>query len=138
MRPLPLLGLLLAACGGPLDSGFSGSWLGTTTVTSSGQTPFTYSSRLLVATSGSTATAANICPDGSGFITAEGSGNSAEWSGTNVCRPFASSTCSSITVTFKQASMELHEDASLYASGSGTLSGCGNNMPFTMTFNGRK
>jgi len=141
--------LVLAACGDddgaaapapatPLNPAFSGTWTGTTTISAPGFAPLYYSSLLVIAVSGQTATVSAICPDGSGSISAQGSGDSAEWQGSFTCPPVALGTCPAITVTYQNASMTLNSNGTLTANGSGVASGCGFYSAVTLTFNGTK
>jgi hypothetical protein len=141
--------LILAACGDdggaaapapatPLNPAFSGTWTGTTTVSSPGVAPFSYSSSVVIAVSGQTATVSAICPDGSGSISAQGSGDSAAWQGSFTCPPIALDTCPAVTLTYQNASMTLNANGTLTASGSGIASGCAITLPVTLTFNGAK
>lgn len=138
-----LVAALMAACGGSsssgsdLDSGFSGTWTGPATLTMSGQTPQSYTGRLVIAVAGQNATFANICLDNSGSITIHGSGRSAAWSGNYACPPVAFTGCSSVTETFQSASVTLNGNA-LSAQGSGTMSGCSVTANFTITMTGNK
>jgi sarcosine oxidase gamma subunit len=142
-RMLFLAAALMAACGGSsssgsdLDPGFSGTWTGPATLTISGQTPQSYTARLVIAAAGQTATFSDVCFDGSGSITIHGSGRSATWSGSYACPPVAFTNCSSVTETFQSASVVLNGKA-LSAQGSGTASGCGLTKDFTITMTGSK
>ncbi len=142
--------LVLSACGSddggaaapapvtPLNPAFSGTWTGTTTVSFPGVTPFSYSSLVVIAVSGQTATVSAICPDGSGSISAQGSGDSAQWRGSFTCPPLALDTCPAVTLTYQNASMTLNSNGTLTANGSGVATGCGISSPVTLTFNGTK
>src|SRR5438128_1306077 len=94
------LGLIFAtvlACGGSSSGGsvntaMNGTWSGPATLTISGEPSQTLSGQLQVAVSGKNATFTGVCLDGSGSVTAHGSGNSASWSGSLVC-PAVQFTC---------------------------------------------
>jgi hypothetical protein len=93
----------------------------------------------VIAVSGQTATVSAICPDGSGSVSAQGSGNSAQWQGSFTCPPVAlAGTCAAITLTHQTASLMLDSTGTLTATGSGLASGCGITSALTLTFDGTK
>lgn len=122
----------------PLDPRFSGTWTGTTTVTSPGLSPVSYASALVVAAAGQTATVSEVCPGGGGSVTAQGSSDTARWSGRLTCAPVAFGGCGAVAVTFTEASLSLTASGTLNASGSGTADGCGISLPVTFSFAGTK
>lgn len=144
MRKALIAALAFAvACGGSegddsssLDPGLSGTWTGTTTVAFPGYAPVYYSSYMVIAVSGETAVASAICPDGTGTITARGSGKSAEWAGSYLCPPVAFDTCSAVSLTYQNATVTLNASGTVTANGSGVANGCGVSSPVTLTFNG--
>src|SRR5207237_87701 len=127
MRPQLIAIALACACGGSsggspnLDPAFSGTWTGPATLVVSGQGSQSYTARIVIAVSGQTATVADVCLDGSGSITAQGSGETASWQGSLTCPPVAFSNCSSVTEVFQSATTTLNGNA-LSAQGSGAIS----------------
>jgi hypothetical protein len=121
-----------------LDSNFSGTWNGTTTLTFTGNQPSAYASRVVVAVSGTSATLADVCPDGSGTITVTGSGESASWSGTLNCPSIAFTNCAAVAFTYHTGSMALNGNGSLTVQGTGLAAGCGVTLNLTTTFVGTK
>lgn len=136
----------LNACGGssddtgqpPLNPALSGIWTGTTTVSLPGYAPFSYSSYVVIAVSGHTATAAAICSDGSGSISTQGSGNTADWHGTYSCSPVALGSCPAVTLTFQSIVATLNGNGTLSAIGTGVTTGCATSSAATLTFFGSK
>jgi hypothetical protein len=135
----------LNACGGssddgepPLNPALSGTWTGSTTVSFPGFAPFSYASYVVIAVSGQTATAAAVCPDGSGSIAIQGSGDTAEWHGAYSCAPVALGACSTVTLTYQSIVATLNGSGTLSAVGSGVASGCGTSSAVTLTFSGSK
>ncbi len=142
MRRLLLLPILAAlACGGSndpvLDPAFAGTWTGTTTITFPGYAPFYSSGQLLIAVSGQDANVTEICPDGSGGVTATGTGENAAWSGTYACPAVALGTCASVAITYTSASAIL-SNTTLSVVAAGTASGCGTTSDVTVSFSGGK
>jgi hypothetical protein len=135
-RTRTLAVLVLCACGSsPLNSAFGKAWLGTSTVTIPGQAPVSFTSQLNITVSGDNATLTNLCPDGSGSLTATGSGNSAAWSGSVSC--FIPGNGCTLTLTYKSTALSLSSDnRTLTSDASGTASGCGLNTTFTVHFVG--
>jgi hypothetical protein len=150
--PLAAAALLLASCGdddddgsaapppaaAPLDPAFSGTWTGTTTVSSTAVDPLSFPSALVIAASGQTATVSAICPDGSGSVVAQGSGRSAQWQGSTACPPLETDVCSAVTLTFQNATLTLNEDGTLTTNAAGIATGCAITVPVTFTFDGTK
>jgi len=142
------MGTTLAACGGSdsgggggssLNPAFGGTWTGVTTVTVTGLSPFTFPSTLGIAVSGSTATINNVCPDGSGTIVGQGSGNTVSWSGTLTCPPVAvAGVCPAVTATYTSATATLNDNGTLTSAAAATASGCLLTSPATLTFTGSK
>jgi hypothetical protein len=121
-----------------LDSNFSGTWNGTTTLTFTGNQPSAYASRLVIAVSGGSATLADVCPDGSGTATVSGSGQSASWSGTLTCPAVQFTNCAAVAFTYQSATMTLSGNGSLTVQGTGLAAGCGVTLNLTTTFVGTK
>jgi len=135
-RPRTLALLALCACGSnTLNGAFAKAWLGTSTVTILGQAPVNFPSQLNITVSGDNATLTNICPDGSGSITATGSGNSAAWSGSVNC--FVPGNNCTLTLTYKSTALSLSSDnRTITSDASGTANGCGLSTTFTVHFVG--
>ncbi len=138
-------GIALWSCGGSGGSGsglnpaFTGAWNGTTTVTLQGFAPYSYSAHVNIAVSGSTGNITQVCTDGSGSISFQGSGSSAQWTGTATCPPVAvPGICSAVTLTYQSGSLTLNTANTLTAQGTGMASGCGTSRPATLTFVGSK
>jgi hypothetical protein len=98
-NPFIFVVAIALACGGSsnsqdLDPAFSGQWTGPATLTISGETPQSYTARLVIAVSGQNATFSDVCLDGSGSLTIQGSGRSATWSGNYACPPVQFTNCS--------------------------------------------
>ena len=135
-RTRTLAFLALCACGSnTLNGAFAKAWLGTSTVTILGQAPVDFPSQLNITVSGDSATLTNICPDGSGSMTATGSGNSAAWSGSVAC--FVPGNSCTVTLTYKSTALSLSTDnRTITSDASGTADGCGLNTTFTVHFVG--
>jgi hypothetical protein len=151
MKRILIAALFAVACGGSsneggnnqqttpaLDANFSGTWNGTTTLTFTGNEPSAYLSRLVIAVSGTSATLADLCPDGSGTVTVTGSGQGASWSGTLPCPSIAFTNCAAVAFTYHTGSMALNGNGSLTVQGTGTANGCGVTLNLTTTFVGTK
>jgi hypothetical protein len=140
MRKAMMLAFLaLCACGSSnsntLNAAFGKTWTGTTTLTVPGQNPSNSAGQLTVTVSGNNATVTNICPDGSGSVTATGSGDSASWSGSLNCTLQAN--CGTVTLTYKSATLSLSSDSkTLTADASGTAAGCNLSTTFAAHFVG--
>lgn len=147
-RTIAILAVLgLSACGGPdessggsapLNPAFSGLWTGTSTVSFTGLSPVSYSAVLNVAVAGQTATVALICPDGSGSVSATGSGDVAGWTGTLVCPAVAFGGCAAVTFVYQSATATLNANGSLTVVASGYGTGCSATRNGTNTFIGNK
>ncbi len=136
-------GIALSACGGSggggsgLNPALSGAWIGTATATLQGFAPYSYPSSVNIAVSGSTGNITQVCPDGSGSISFQGSGSSAQWSGNATCPPTPlPGICSAVTLTYQSGSLSLNTANTLTAQGTGVASGCGASRPATLTFVG--
>lgn len=138
---------LAMGCGGsgnttttqqPLDSRFTGTWRGTTTLTFQGNPPSSFASALMLAASGQSLTVSSVCPDGSGSATASGGGTSAHWEGQFTCPPIQFTNCSSVALTYTSAAFSLNNNGTLTAQGVGSASGCNLTFPLTTTFTGTK
>jgi len=136
------LGLIFAsalACGGGgnLNTAMNGTWAGPATLTISGESPQSFTGSIQVAVSGDTATFSGICLDGSGSVTAHGSGNSASWSGSFPCPAAPFTGCSSVVLTLQSASATLN-GSTMNAQGGGNAAGCGISKGFTLSIAGTK
>ncbi len=130
----------LAGCGSDkLNAAFSGLWTGPATLTmGSFDSTETVQITITLPTE-TTLTISPVCPGNAGSITAGGSGNSASWSGTQVCPPFAVGSCASVTVTLTSGTASLSSDGkTLTAQASGTASGCSTSANFSWSFSGVK
>lgn len=123
--------------GGSVNSNMSGTWVGPGALLVDPYAPQGYTGHLVVAASGTRVTVAGFCFDGSGSMTIQGSGNTASWTGAYTCPSVAFINCSSVALTFREASLVLNNGV-LSASGSGTLTGCGQTKPFTLSLTGTK
>jgi len=131
-----VVGIGWGCSGDSVNPRFAKTWTGTATVTIPGASPLSYPSQLTITVSGDSATATNICPDGSGSVTAHGNGDTINWTGSVDCPPVALS-CGSATLTYKTATLTLSNDGkTLTAQGSGTASVCGVSAPITTSFVG--
>lgn len=134
----------LAACGSDdgggdsLNPAFNGTWTGITTVALSGLSPFAYSSGLIIAVSGQNATVGYICPDGSGSVTAHGSGNAISWSGRYTCPAVSLLGCPAVTATYTSAAGTLNGSGTLTVVAQAVTTGCSTTRPGTLTFSGTK
>src|SRR5262249_15368486 len=97
-----VVGIGWGCSGDSVNPRFAKTWTGTATVTIPGASPLSYPSQLTITVSGDSATATNICPDGSGSVTAHGNGDTINWTGSVDCPPVALS-CGSATLTYKTA-----------------------------------
>jgi hypothetical protein len=154
MRFMLAVLIAVAGCGGggsnSLNPAMAGTWPGTTTVTLQGASPFIYSSLLTVSVSGSQGTVSGICYDGSGSMSASGSGDTLLWSGSSTCPPVKFFGCLAVTVTFQSANIHVSShpyDAghTLTAQGSADVSttgppgsGCGSSEAATFSFTGNR
>ena len=138
MRALPALLVFAVGCGPAVDPAIQGEWLGSTTVTFVGYSPFAYQSRLIVTTDDSRVNVVGACPDGTGLLVATGSGRSADWSGGARCSPVRIEDCPSVALVYTGGHLEMTDDRALYARGIGIANGCGISADVSMTFNGRK
>jgi hypothetical protein len=135
--------LLLSACGGSssdgaqLDSALTGTWNGQTTVSFPGYAPFYYQSYLHIAVSGQNAVVTAICPDGSGSVTATGTGESASWHGSLSCPGVPLGSCPSVSATYTSATATL-SNGTMSAQAVGTATGCGMTSNVTVSFTGTK
>jgi hypothetical protein len=141
-NPFIFMVAIALACGGSsnsqdLDPALNGQWTGPATLTISGETPQSYTARLVIAVSGQNATFSDVCLDGSGSLSIHGSGSSASWQGSYACPPVAFTNCSAVTMTFTSASVVLNGSA-LSAQGSGTATGCSQSKAFTIAMTGSK
>lgn len=140
-----ILALAASACGGSapapaasLNPALAGTWSGTTRLTL-GSSTFSESSTVTVTVSGQQGTLYPVCFDGTGTITATGSGDTASWSGTMPCPAVALGGCSSVVLTFVSAGANyLSLNDWLGASASGSATGCGVTQAATLTFLGSR
>jgi len=140
-RGLAAAGLLLAGCGvgapGGLDPDFVGTWVGGTSV-SAGNFRLGYPTSISVSVDGTSLSVGGICPDGSGTVSARGSGRSASWDGSLTCPLFVdfSDGCT-LQVTFTSLSLTLSADGErLDGAGGGTLLGCSAPGPMSAVLSG--
>jgi hypothetical protein len=137
LRTCAALAATLTACGGDLDPGLAGTWLGTSVVALEGFQPYTYPSSLPIAVSGDTATVGNVCPTG-GSLTVTGSGDSADWKGSLACPPISYAGCNAVAFTYQSATIKLRDNGGLLAEGSLTAWGCGQSTKGTLSFTGTR
>ena len=130
--------VVVAACGGqsdPLNTAFAGTWNGTEATSLTGGGVFTGTGQIVITVSGNTAQIATICPDGSGSVAAQGTGNSFEWDGNVVCPGDAAfGGCAAVAFSYQKITATLSSDGvlSMVVIGSGT--GCGSTYATTATF----
>ena len=127
--------LLLVACGGGVDEGFTGQWRGNTTVVGGG-TSFSYAATINLVADGDALRVSQICPDGSGSIHVPGEGTNLRWGGEFNC-PIALASCSTARVVYTTANIVLGASG-VVISANGTLSGCGSSLAISSTFTGSK
>ncbi len=146
MRPLFTAFLLAAlACGGgggsssgSLDPAFAGTWSGTVTLSVSGSPSTSSASQLVVAVSGQSATISEVCPEGNGSVTAQGSGDSATWNGNVSCLAIPiTGVCASVIITYTSATATL-SNGTLTVQATGKAAGCGASSPVQVSFSGTK
>ena len=136
---LGLVAVTLSGCGSgsgsqaPLNSAFAGTWAGTFAF--AGAINGSPSGQLVITLNGNSMQVGYLCPDGTGTVTASGSGNSASWSGSLVCPPASGlSNCSAAVLTFSSVAPSL-SGTTLNALAQGNLSGCpSGNGAFTVNF----
>ncbi len=121
-----------------LNPAFNGTWSGPSTIAADGYQPSTHQSQMVVVVSGDTATVVMICPTGEGAITAIGVGNEASWEGTLVCPPVSYGGCDALTLTIRTGSVRLNANGTMTVQGTGTATGCGNDLNVTYTFVGSR
>ncbi len=130
-------GLALCTCGGSggrgngsgFDQALTGEWNGTATLALQGLDPHVFASTVQIEVSGSTANITHACPDGSGSISFEGSGSSAQWTRARAI------TCSLVMfpdcpferayVDYNYGSLSLSPDKTLSVEFGGFALGCG-------------
>jgi hypothetical protein len=132
--------LALAGCSpSPTDfaSGFTGGWVGTTSVTIQGQTSNEDNTLFIIASTGiDSLEIENLCGDGSGppaTVTSE----TAFTAGQGSCPPEPVSGCSSVTLSTTDGSGQLGT-LSLTMTLNGSLSGCGQSFPISIIFSGTR
>jgi hypothetical protein len=140
---LGLVAISLSACGGSsgspgqagLNTAFGGLWVGTFTL--AGAITGSATGQLAVSVSGDSMDVGFLCPDGTGTVTASGSGNSASWSGSLVCPPTSgASNCPAGVFTFSSMASTL-SGTTLNVLAQSNLSGCpSGNGAFTLSFSG--
>ena len=135
--------ITLAACGGSdtsgLNPGLAGSWSGNSILGSDSTLIAQWPATVTVTVSGQNGAMTPICPGGSGTITASGTGNTANWTGTLQCPPFELGSCATAVLTWTTARATLSADGtSLLSYASGQLSGCSQNTPVYLNFVGHK
>ncbi len=112
---------------GGLNTAFNGEWRGTTTLKNGeGRTYITSTDTpQVVEVQGSKGTLKGVCFDGTGNITATGSGNTAEWGGTLYCQPVSFGTAyTNVTITLTSAKASLSNDGrTMTAEATGTATG---------------
>jgi hypothetical protein len=87
---LVVIALGLAGCGSDkLNAAFGGLWTGPVTLTMGSFTSTETVQITITLPTETTLTISPVCPGNAGSITASGSGNSASWSGSQVCPAFA-------------------------------------------------
>jgi hypothetical protein len=125
---LGLVAVSLSACGSsssgqaPLNSAFAGTWAGSFAFT--GALTGSASGQLTITVSGNSMQVGFMCPDGTGTVTASGSGNTASWSGSLVCPPTSGvSNCSAAVFTFTSVAPTLSSNT-LNVLAQGNMSGC--------------
>ena len=142
MRALLLLVAVVAVGCGPqplttsLNPEFLGTWAGTLSVAGASSATSNPSSHLsLVQVGGDIAQVA--CPDDSGLLTLEGSGNLATWAGEYDCgKPVAN--CSGMRAFYKDSTLEL-KGGTLTMRATYVLTGCsGAPTALTYEFSGTK
>jgi hypothetical protein len=117
------------------SSGFTGGWVGTTSVTVAGQTTSEENTLMVIASTGlNSLEIEDICTDGSG-PPATVTSASAFTVGPGSCSPQAVTGCSAVTLSTTSGGGQLVA-STLNLSLNGTLSGCGQSYPFTIGFNG--
>jgi len=107
----------------PLNAAFAGTWAGT--ITFSGTITGSANAQLIISgVNGNSMQIGPLCPDGTGTVTATGSGNTASWSGSLACAPTSGlSNCPSAVLTFTSLSSAL-SGTTLSGTADGNLSGC--------------
>jgi hypothetical protein len=145
MKPLAVsVSLLLCACGGsssPLSAAFAGTWV--TSLTVSGGTlgsEQNVASELDITVTGSSASVAKPCLDGTGSLTFTGSGDSASYAGLYACGPATLGSCASVVVSYASGTASVAEGGqdTLTVVVKGNASGCGQSSALTATFTGLK
>jgi hypothetical protein len=146
MKPLlaVAVSVFLSACGGstsPLSAAFAGTW--TTNLSVSGGTLGSeqgVAGELDITVSGSSATVAKVCLDGTGSLSFTGSGDSASYSGLYACGPATLGSCASAVVSYASgtASVVVGSPDTLTIDLTGNVSGCGQSSALTAAFTGLK
>jgi hypothetical protein len=144
MKVMVVVTLLAAvACGGSDEansfdtSGMTGTWTGVSTITANGQAAGTNNLRLTVSANGNDVTINNICGGGVG-IPATVTSPTQFTIKAKACPPVSSTTgCSSVTLALANGTGTA-ENNTLTIGASGSLSGCGNSFPLTLSFNGTR
>ncbi len=130
-----IVATMLLACGGP-NPEFAGTWTGPATLSFVGGASLSYPGVIGAQFQGNKLVFSRLCPDNTGSLVVEGSGDSVKWAGKLVCNPAAFAGCTRM-LTYEFGVIKLNADRTLVATAEGTSMGCGD-KDFSMTFNGTK
>lgn len=114
---------------------FRNTWYGTAEARY-GDARISYPAQLSIDVSGTDATIAGVCLDGSGSLVASGSLEAVNWSGTLACAPAAFGTCEAVTVTYDSLDAELNHRG-VFVRASGRATGCDGLAWFSFGFQAR-
>jgi hypothetical protein len=141
MRCLPMIAAAaLVACGSSDTDwapAFVGTWTGTTTYTVNGQSA-SGAGQVVVTESGTNQlSVSDVCSGGGGTLTATVTSATTATTTAYSCPAVASGSCSSVVQNIAAGSGSL-SGATLSLSATGTLVGCGQTIPYQVTFSGQK
>jgi hypothetical protein len=130
--------VLTLGCQGGLN--LAGTWYGDLYVVYEGQLTG-YPRPILVTVNGNSAQLGPFCPDGTGSLTATGSGSVATVSGSLACQAASIGSCPSVALTYTSATADLivpmaPDDPFLSIAAAGIAAGCELEGPFTANFRG--
>jgi len=138
MRQLLGAALVFCGCGAslaqpPLDPGIAGTWTGNATILVAGNPPSQAQATLTVVVNGNSATIAGICslPD-TQSVTANGSGESAGWSGVLTCEVLGYGSCPTAVYSYGIVTLS-YAASNLTIVSNGSISGCGGSTSLTQT-----
>jgi len=145
--PSAFAAAVLCACGNsgsPLNAAMAGNWQGPIFIAgaldASSQEyqimgELNFQGQIITTVNGNTLTVTEICPDETGNVTANGSGDEATWSGNYACPAVPVTDCAAVTITYSKETVTLN-GSTLTVNATGTVTGCGTSGLITVAFSG--